>query len=100
MATVYVTEFNSSGRDINGGSLAAARVPPIAEQTVAIGAGSVQSAAFNSGTSFVRVHADAVCSIAFGSNPTASATTMRLAAGAVEYFSVVPGHKIAVITNA
>jgi len=52
---------------------------------VAIGAGSVQSSAFNAKTRFVRLHADAICSIEFGTNPTAAATTARMAAGQTEF---------------
>jgi hypothetical protein len=48
----------------------------------------VQSAAFNAKTCFVRLHTDAVCSLKFGTNPTASATTARIAAGQTEYHGV------------
>lgn len=95
MATLYVAEFPTGVV----GSMQVAAAPPLNEQTIAIGAGSVQSTAFKPSTGYVRVVSDTVCSIAFGVNPTATATTMRLAAGAVEYFSVQPGHKVAVITN-
>ena len=98
MATLYIAEFASVGGTGNF-VVAGAFAPPITEQTVAIGGGSLQSAAFNTNTSFIRVHTDAICSIAFGTNPTASAAKMRLAASQTEYFSVVPGQKIAVITN-
>lgn len=92
MATVYVSEYG----DIRAN---AAFEPRVADQTVAIGAGSAQSAAFNAATRFIRVHTDAICSIDIGANPTATATKSRLAAGQTEYFYVYPGHKIAVITN-
>lgn len=76
------------------------QAPAVAEQTVAIGGASAQSAAFNAATKIIRVHTDAICSIKVGgTNPTATATTMRMAAGQVEYFGVAPGDKIAVITN-
>jgi hypothetical protein len=96
MAKLYVTEFG--GIAPSGMSISVA--PPIVDQTpVVIGAGSLQSAAFNAATVLVRIHTDAICSIAFGTNPTASANTMRLAAGATEYFATRFGHKVAVITN-
>lgn len=98
MATVYISEFcDMLGLGKGLGSLA--KQPSIAEQTVAIGGGSVQSAAFNNGTTFIRVHTDAICSILIGENPTAVATKCRMAAGQTEYFAVRAGHKIAVITN-
>ncbi len=99
MAVLFITEFKGGRKDRNGFALPVAMTPPVAEQTVAIGGSSTQSSALNSTTEVVRVHTDAICSIAFGASPTATATTMRMAAGQTEYFYVVPGSKIAVITN-
>jgi hypothetical protein len=95
MATLYVTEFPPNMPS----ALQVASMPPIAEQTVAIGVGSAASNAFNGATGLVRLHADVVCSVAFGASPTAAATNARLAAGQTEYFAVRPGMKVAVITN-
>jgi len=92
MAVLFVTEY----ADIRGN---AAFEPRTTDQTVAIGAGSLQSNAFNVNTRFIRVHTDAICSIDVGVNPTATAVKSRLAAGQTEYFYVYPAHKIAVITN-
>lgn len=101
MATVYITEYARQGRDASGFQMVVADEPPIVNQTVAITVGSVQSSAFNNLTKFVRVSTDAVCSIEFGTNPTASSTTRRMPANTTEYFSVPQGsgYKIAVITN-
>lgn len=100
MAVLFVTEFERMGVAVIGGDQSQLpMMPPLAEQTVAIGGGSVQSSAFNAKTSFIRVHTDAICSIAIGTSPTASATTMRFAAGQTEYLAVGPAQKIAVITN-
>lgn len=101
MATVYVTEYAKQGRDASGFPMVVADEPAVANQTVAISVSSVQSSAFNALTKFVRVHTDAICSIEFGTNPTASSTTRRLAANTTEYFSVPQGasYKVAVITN-
>ena len=85
MAVVYVTEYARQGRDASGFQMIVADEPAIANQTVSIGASSVQSNAFNSLTKFVRVHTDAVCSVEFGTNPTASSTTRRMAANTTEY---------------
>lgn len=98
MATLYIAEFESITPTSEGGSAQVSRAPPIAEQTVAIGA-STQSAAFNRSTRYVRLHSDGICSVAFGANPTATTANMRLAAGATEYFGVTPGQKLAVISN-
>lgn len=98
MATLYVAEFSNLAP---AGSEFAQIVgtPPLAEQTVTIGSGSLSSNAFASFTRMIRVHADSICSIAFGPSPTATTTNMRLAANTTEYFGVNPGTKIAVISN-
>lgn len=100
MANLRITEFPGLG----GGSNETAQMagtPATAEQVVAIGAGSTQSAPFNAATRIVRLHAEAICAVAVGgSNPTASGTnSARLIAGQTEYFAVKPGDKIAVIQS-
>lgn len=99
MAVLFITEFSDA--TLPEGRIAAGHkpMPPVAEQTVAIGGGTLQSAAFNAATNMIRVHADVVCSVSVGANPTATATTMRIPANGTEYFRVTPGQKIAVITN-
>lgn len=105
MATLYITEYATLGRDNAGKAAQIPQEPPVAEQTVAIGGGSVQSAALNIATTVVRLHTDVICSKLFGSNPTATAASGRMAAGTTEYVSVDkqvglnPALKIAVITN-
>lgn len=108
MAVVYITEYSRSGVGPNGKEIPVPMEPPIAEQTVAITAGSVQSAAFNIATVLVRIHTDAICSKLIGSNPTAVATSGRMAAGTTEYVALdkqrdaattAGALKIAVITN-
>lgn len=98
MATLYISEFVDAGR-FAGNNVSVAKEPCLVEQTVAIGGTSTQSSAFNSNTQLVRLHTDAICSVKFGTNPTATATTKRLAANQTEYFAVAPGLKVAVITN-
>src|ERR1700685_4308085 len=99
MAALYVTEFveleQGPARRVGQMSMQ----PPVAEQTVAIGGSSAQSNAFNALTRIVRVHTDSICSIEFGTNPTATATTARMAANQTEYFGVPvnQSYKIAVI---
>lgn len=96
MALLFVTEFERPRNqwvDI-------ANAPPLVDQTpVVIGAGSLQSAAFNAKTAMIRVETDSICSIAFGTNPTATTSNMRMNANDCEYFSVSPNMKIAVIAN-
>ena len=98
--TLSVTEFRSA-RNARSALEPIAIIPPLAEQTVAVGAASVQSSALNATTDMVRLLATESCSVSFGVNPVATAINMRLAAGLPEYFSV-PANislKIAVIAS-
>lgn len=97
MAVCYISEFSDLA---HVKTCNVAMMPPLAEQTVAIGA-EADSNAFNASTRFIRVHVDAICSIAIGLTPTASTSTLRMAANTTEYFGVPrgAGYKISVITN-
>ena len=103
MATLYITEFVKQGRDGAGyiNQNATPEEPTIAEQTIAIGASSVSSATLNAKTTMVRIHSDAICSIAVNTTPTATATNRRMTAGQTDYIAVPAnsGFKIAVIVN-
>jgi hypothetical protein len=99
MAIVDITEYKNLARDGNGHPIQTGEEPAEVNQQVAITAGSVQSAGFGTATRFVRVHTDAICRVAFGVNPTAAATSMRMAANSTEFFGVKPGQEIAVITS-
>jgi hypothetical protein len=69
--------------------------PPVAEQVVDFSGGVAASNAFNAATRLVRLHADSICAIEFGTNPTviaAGATgTARMAANQTEYYGVPLG---------
>lgn len=94
--TLYVTEFPVNQTV----TYQAVKTPPTASQKITITGTSAQSAAFNAATTIIRVHADAACSVQIGgTNPTATTTSARFAAGQTEYFLVVAGDKLAVITN-
>jgi hypothetical protein len=96
MAFLYVAEFERPRNQW----VTIANAPPIAEQTIAIGGASVACTnAFNAKTAMIRVETDSICSIAIGTAPTATTSTMRMNAGDCEYFSVSPNMKIAVISN-
>lgn len=94
MASLYITEFRGFTNDLP-------HVAGIVDQKVTIGASSAQSAAMDSATQAIRLHADAICSVAFGPNPTAAATNMRLAANESIVVTVPQNisFKVAVITN-
>lgn len=101
MATLYITEFTAMGFDVIGRQTYTSMEPPVAEQTVAIAASSAQSSTVNAETLLVRIHTDSNCSIAIGTNPTATTASRRLPANAVEYVTVPKGkdYRIAVIEN-
>ena len=100
MASLFIAEFGGTQADALSPGMPVAVAPPIANQTVAIGAASAQSAAVNSETRLVRLLADATCAVAFGANPTATAAALRLTANVPEYFQLRAGQstKVAVIT--
>jgi hypothetical protein len=102
MAFMYITEFSSEGVDTKGRSIPVAKQLPIAEQRVDVSGVSAQSATLNTLTAFVRINVDAPTGVLFGLNPTALATSMRMATDQTEYFAVQPnsGLKIAGITVA
>lgn len=99
MATLYISEFSQGVSGIGTTVAQMLPQPPVVEQTVAIGVGSVQSSIFNAKTRAVRLNTDVACSVLFGSNPTATAVNARLAANSTEYFAITPGQRLAVITN-
>lgn len=95
MATVWVTEFAHAAASPHTGFLPAMKGPALDEQRFTFTT-ATPSNAFTGSTRFVRVTADAVCHLAFGDNPTATADSMRLPSGAVEYFGVEPLSKVSV----
>jgi hypothetical protein len=103
MAVVYITEYANIAVGPGGRLSQIPEEPPLAEQTVVIGAGSLQSSAFNSKTRVIRVASDAICAVLVGTNPTAvNGTSGRMAAGQTEYRGIPATggpYKIAVITT-
>ena len=105
MATLYITECNKQAMGglapsvSNAFPVSAPQMPPVAEQAIAIGGTSTQSAAFNAATSFVMVSCDVTCSLAWGTNPTAVATAQRMYANETRFYGVTAGQKLAVISN-
>ena len=106
MAVLYVTEYATIAIMQAGRVTQIPAEPPLAEQVVAIGAVSAQTAAFNAKTALVRVHTDAICGVTFGTNPTATVSngtvgSGRMAATQTEYRGVPLGSsfKCAVIAT-
>lgn len=101
MATLYITEFADAGISGKGESLPIGAELAVEDMTVAISGSSAQSDFFENNTRLVRLHTDAICSVLFGVNPTATTGNRRMAANQTEYFSVPTGSgwKVAVISN-
>lgn len=103
MATLYITECANIGETLIGGKVVQApSTPPTAEQHLTISGSSNASAAFNAATSFVMVHTDAICSLAWSasaSTPTAVTTAQRMGANETRFYTVIPGGTLAVISN-
>ena len=100
MSILYITEYSDVFSDKNARAINIAAQPPVAEQAVTYTT-TTQSNAFNARTTYVRLHTDGICSVSFGTNPTATTTNARLAASQTEYFSVPQGasYKVAAVTN-
>jgi hypothetical protein len=105
MANVYIAEFAELAIGPAGRVGQIPQAPPIAEQVIAITGSSAQSNAFNAATRIVRVHADSIAAIEFGTNPTAiiagATGTTRMAANQTEYYGVPLGSglKLAAIVS-
>lgn len=98
-ATLYISEFASPVGQVGSVQANVYPQPAITDQTVAITGASVQSAAFNASTHAIQVECDSDCSISIGTNPTATTTNFLMGDGTPYQFVVVPGQKIAVISN-
>lgn len=99
MAFAYITEYFQQPRDGMSLGIPAGREPSITVQKIAIGAGSIQSAAFDARTTFIAINVDATCSVAFGANPTATTANTRIPQDGTQFFGVSAGLKVAVIAN-
>ena len=99
MATLYITEFQTTG-NTGFNTVQAARQPALADQALTISGTSAQSSPFNEKTSLVRLQTDTACCVLFGTNPTATTSKMLLAVNVPEYFAVPIGEKyeVAAIT--
>lgn len=99
MTKLYVTEYPFANTTIamEGGL----GQEPGTDQVVDYTAGAAASTAFKANTQMVRIHNDSICSVLFGTNPTATTNNKRMAANSTEYFVVPAGqsYKVSAITN-
>lgn len=99
MATAWVTEYRDVKSVLRSGPAGLPKTPSVANQTVTYTT-TTQSNAFNSLTNYIRFVSTSNCHILINADPTATTSTTYVPAGAVEYFGVTPGHKIAVVAAA
>lgn len=100
MSTLYISEYAEAAHFPT--TLGVGAEPSHDQTPLTISSTSGASAAFQNNTRLVRIHTDAICSIVFGTAPTAVAQTQkRLAANQTEYFGVPMGmsYKVAVVTS-
>jgi hypothetical protein len=98
MATAYIREYEGLAVTTNAVAQAGSE-PGQADQTVTTSGTSAQSNAFGNKTVLIAIStpaAQAVC-CAFGTNPTATTSNLRLPANSLFFFGVSPGHKVALI---
>lgn len=98
MSKLYITEHRRLTRSADGHIM---QIPGDygVDQIIDFSGGAAASTAFAATTQFIRVNTDAVCSIAFGSAPTATTSNRRLSAGQTEFFPVFGGDKLSAISN-
>ncbi len=99
MAFAFISEYLRQSRDGVSMTIPAGQEPALRVQRVPISGTSVQAEAFNSKTTFVAINVDVTCSLAFGADPTATASSMRMPQDATMFFGVKPGDKVAFISN-
>lgn len=94
MANLNITEFAALG-EAGDFKFPVAKEPAVTTQSVTF-TSATQSAAFNAQTRFVRLLPDANCYVLFGANPTAVATSEKLASGQEAWRAVNPEDKVSV----
>lgn len=101
MAVLKIAEFTDPG--FHAPSLA--KVPALAQQVITFSTATA-SAQFNQKTNMVRLISDTICAIEFSSTnglaataATTAATAIKLNAQQPEYFYVVPGSALNVISD-
>lgn len=99
MTKLYIAEYNSVASVNADGSVLAMLQPPTVEQVVDYTGGATPSAAFKATTTFVELHTDAICSVAFGTTPVATVNNMRMVAGERRIVGVLAGQKVSAIVN-
>lgn len=94
----YVSEFKSLGSDDKGKLMQAANVGYlVGTQKVTYTTSTATTNALNNSTTIIRIAVDSDAFVAFAASPTATAASMYMPSGSVEYFAVSAnsGYKVA-----
>ena len=102
MARMFIVEYVRQGTDSQGNVVPCAEEPGVPADPVDFSGGLAHSEPFASTTRFVMITADAACHYRIGPAATSEADTddFRLVAGAILFFSVLPGQRLSVIASA
>jgi hypothetical protein len=102
---VYVTEFQGAAVDSTRHYVpiadASGSTTENASSPITSGASHAESAAFSTGTTYIRVHNDSggpIC-VLIGTTPVATTNNARMSSDQTEYFGVKAGDKISVIAT-
>lgn len=99
-AGLFLSEFADSGNARSGAQMQMGTQPAVRLQFLDFSGGTnLQSTAFHETTRFVRVCVTADCHLDFGTDPVATHNHMMMFANTVEYFSIRPGDKLAVLLD-
>lgn len=93
MATAWITEFDETG---NSAALSIVSLDALVTSQTVTYTTAAQSAAFNSETVYIEIYLDAAAHIAYGANPTATATSPKYPGTTLIQRRVTAGNKISV----
>lgn len=101
-SSVFATSRGANIQDGNVNSFQA--ILPGTSQAVSVSGSSAQSSALTSGASIMRLVSTTDCYVAFGTNPTATTSSLFLPANVPEYFGIPSSNqnetwKVAVIQS-
>lgn len=104
MSSMYIREYASMPM-MNGNMVGAGEEDGLrTDQKITFTGTAGVSLAFGVQTRWVRLHVDGIASVKFGPGTGSSpgdvdVSAARMVAGATEYFGVIPGQRVAAITN-
>lgn len=99
MSKLWITEHRRLTRSSDGHIMQIPGEYGVDQTPVDFSGGAAQSAVFAATTTYISICPDATCSIAFGSNPTATANNRRIPLNFFGYLPVFGNDKLSVVSN-